>query len=149
MPDVLKPVVLRVEIDAPPAIVWPFLTEPEHVPRWLGCMRYDNRPGHVFFMQQDAEKRGNDDVEGATHCEILELDEPRLFAFSWYLPGTPKTRVDIELSTRDTGTLVTLTHSGWELFDAGEIRAIYDALRGGWSSYVLPGLKTLVEEKAG
>ena len=89
-----------VTILAPRPTVWKFLTEPAYVPQWLGCMRYEKRLGHVFYMQQDADKRASDDIDGATHCEVLALDEPEAFSFSWYLPGTPATTVHIALTDR-------------------------------------------------
>ena len=134
---------------APPEKVWVFLTEPEYVPQWLGCMRYEKSLGHVFFMQQDEVKRHNDDIEGATHCEILALEEPDLFSFSWYLPDTPATTVRIHLKAVADGTEVTLIHDGWNQFDAQVIREIRDALAGGWKSFVLPGLKKVVESGGG
>ena len=136
-------------IHAAPERVWRFLTEPEHVAHWLGCMRYKKVIGHVFYMQQDASKREQDDIEGATHCEILKLEEPRRFAFSWYLPSTPATEVQITLEPDGENTRVTLTHRGWDQFDAEAIRQIRDALAGGWKSFVLPGLKRVVEHHSG
>jgi len=133
-----------VRIDAPPDRVWVFLTEPRFVAQWLGCMRYEKSVGHVFYMQQDADKRANDDIEGATHCEILALEEPDQFKFSWYLPGTPATEVEILLEAVEDQTEVTLKHTGWNQFDASAIRDIRDALAGGWKSFVLPGLRNLV-----
>jgi len=37
--DPLPPITHRVRIDASPEVVWRYLTEPEYVARWLGCMR--------------------------------------------------------------------------------------------------------------
>jgi len=73
------------------------------------------------------------------------LEEPRRFAFSWYLPGTPATRVDITLAASGPGTEVTLEHSGWDQFDPAVIGEIRSALEGGWRSAVLPNLKRVVE----
>lgn len=137
-----------IAILAPPERVWKFLTEPEYVSKWLGCMRYEKAVGHVFYMQQDAQKRNDDDIEGATHCEILALEEPSRFSFSWYLPGTPATEVHIRLRATAEGTRVTLVHEGWDRFDAAAIRDIRDALAGGWKSFVLPNLKKVVEHEA-
>ena len=137
-----------ITIQASPEKVWVYLTEAEHVVHWLGCMRYQKNVGHVFYMQQDAGRRANDDISGATHCEILALDEPNLFSFSWFLPGTPATTVNIHLEPSGETTRVTLVHDGWDQFDAEAIRQIRDALAGGWKSFVLPGLKALVESKA-
>jgi len=138
-----------IEIDAAPDKVWKFLTEPDWVPQWLGCMQYEKAVGHVFYMQQDAAKRDAGDVSGATHCRTLALDEPRRFAFSWYLPDTPETEVHIVLESADGVTRVKLEHTGWNQFDAEMIRSIRDALEGGWKSFVLPNLKRVVENGRG
>lgn len=135
-------------VEAAPAVVWDSLTAPKHVPQWLGCLRYEKAIGHVFYMQQDDPRRADDDTEGATHCRILSLDEPHGFAFSWYLPGMPETRVDITLHERESGTEVVLTHSGWGQFDASSIRSIRDALEGGWGGFVLPRFREVVEDNA-
>ena len=134
-----------ISINATPDRVWVFLTEPEYVSQWLGCMRYEKALGHVFYMQQDASKRKVDDIQGATHCEILALEKPKKFSFSWYFPDTPATEVHILLKPVGKKTDVTLIHKGWDKFDAKVIRDIRDALEGGWKSFVLPGLKRVVE----
>ena len=135
-----------ITIDATPERVWTFLTEPQYVAQWLGCMRYAKSVGHVFYMQQDEAKRHADDIAGATHCEILQLEEPYKFSFSWYLPGTPATEVHISLAPLGKSTQVTLVHTGWDKFDAKVIKDIRDALAGGWKSFVLPNLKRIVAE---
>lgn len=141
---------LRIEhtitINASPARVWTFLTEPEYVAQWLGCLQYRKKPGHVFYMQQDESKRNAGNIEGATHCCILALEKPERFSFSWYLPGTPETEVHISLQAAGDTTEVTLVHSGWEKFDATAIKGIRDALEGGWKSFVLPNLKRVAED---
>jgi uncharacterized protein YndB with AHSA1/START domain len=71
---------------------------------------------------------------------VQRWDPPHLVAFSWH-PGQdpePHTDVTVEFVADGSGSLVSLTHSGWERIDAGA-----DDLRGyheGWdvvlSSYV-------------
>ncbi len=148
MTERLASIQTTVQIDAPQSHVWNVLTEPDYVRQWLGCMRYDNALGHVFYMQQDATKRANDDISGATHCKITALDKPHRFAFTWYLPGTPETLVVIELNTVGDGTtMAVLTHSGWEKFEPEAIRSIREMLEGGWKSAVLPNLKRVSEQE--
>lgn len=145
----LSTIVETIHIDAPPEVVWRFLVDADCVPLWLGCMRYEGKVGTVFYMQMDQAKRHADVIDGATHCEILEITKPERFVFSWYVPGMPMTRVSFRLDPAEhKGTTVILEHSGWENFDATEILAIREALEGGWRSYVLPGFKATVEEAA-
>jgi uncharacterized protein YndB with AHSA1/START domain len=122
------------------------MTSDESAPLWLGCMRYTRELGHVFYMQQDQTKAKADDVSGATQCEILALEEPSLFRFSWFLPGFPATYVSFRLEAIAGGsTRVVFEHEGWEKFPADQIRPIRDKLADGWKNFVLPNLKNAVE----
>ena len=53
--------------------------------------------------------------------------------------------VTLELAPQGTGTRVSLRHDGWDQFAEADIRGIRDMLAGGWSSFVLPGLKRVSE----
>lgn len=140
----LAPIAERIVIEADQAKVWRIMTE--ETPRWLGCMRYEPRVGAVFFMQQDRARAAADDIAGATHCEILALEAPALFRFSWFVPATPATFVSLRLAALGPGlTEVTLMHEGWDQFPPDAVRAIYEALSGGWRSFVLPSLKAAGE----
>jgi uncharacterized protein YndB with AHSA1/START domain len=146
MTDALAPIVGEIVLDVPIEKAWSVLTEPAYVVRWLGCMNYTGKIGSVFHMQQDGTRRAAGDITGATHCEILKLEKPNLFRFSWFIPGTPTTDVDIVLkSLGPKQTQVTLTHSGWDKFNAADVRMFWDALRNGWTSWVLPSLKQTAE----
>jgi uncharacterized protein YndB with AHSA1/START domain len=134
-----------IDIAAPVERVWRVLTSEGLVEEWLGCLGYRAVVGTVFYMQPDAARRAAGDATGATHCELLALEPPVLMTFSWFMPGTPKTTVNIALAPERGGTRVTLTHSGWDQFDPDQVRAIRDGLDGGWSSFVLPQLKRVVE----
>ena len=57
----------------------------------------------------------------------------------------PKTKVLITLEATEGGTRVALVHTGWDQYDGDQIKAIRDALAGGWGSYVLPQLKRVAE----
>jgi uncharacterized protein YndB with AHSA1/START domain len=129
--------------------VWQVLTEAGLVEEWLGCIGFVPQVGAIFYMQPDAVKRVAGDIAGATHCELEALDAPDRMRFSWFLPGTPKTHVEIRLSDNGDGsTTAALVHSGWDQFDVDTIRPIHDMLDGGWSSFVLPALRNLVETQA-
>ena len=59
------------------ARVWRALINPEHVKAWLGCLNFSPVVGHVFYMQQDSDKRERGDTSGATHCEVLRIVDER------------------------------------------------------------------------
>ncbi len=141
----LGDIACAIEIEATPERVWQVMTTEGLVEEWLGCIGFAAKTGALFYMQPDAGRAAKGDVEGATHCELEALDAPRSMRFSWFLPGFPKTQVELTLTPSGAGTRVELTHSGWAQFDADQIRAIRDMLEGGWRSAVLPGLKRVSE----
>ena len=142
----LPDITCAVEIEAPIARVWTCLTDEGLVEHWLGCLGFRPQVGALFYMQADPGKRANGDVSGATHCEVEALEPPQRLRFSWFMPGTPKTYVEIVLSAGADGTTsARLVHGGWDQFAADDLRAIHQMLEGGWRSYVLPGLKRVAE----
>ena len=142
----VEAIVESIAIARPIAHVWTAMTDEARVPLWLGCLRYRREVGAIFYMQQDRAKAAKDDVAGATQCEILALDGPHLFKFSWFVPGMPATIVSFRLEAVDAETtLVRFTHEGWDQFPPDAIRLIRDALGNGWKSYVLPALKQASE----
>ena len=147
MSAVLHDIVHSIDIEAPREAVWQTLTDPAQVPQWLGCLNYTGAVGSTFHMQPDRSKHAAGDTSGATHCDLEELTPPEAFVFSWYMPGTPKTKVAIRLEPLGPAkTRATLTHSGWNQFPPEMVRAIHQMLDGGWKSFVLPGLKAAAEK---
>ncbi len=141
-PERLPPIRESIVIDAGVDRVWRTMTSEQTVSRWLGCLGYQARIGAIFYMQQDQAKAATGDVTGATHCEILALDESKHFRFSWFLPAYPATFISFRLETLSPASAkVLFEHEGWDQFPPDMIRAIYDALSNGWRSFVLPGLK--------
>lgn len=146
MTEKLEPIRHSLTVDVPMAHLWRVMTEPETVAQWLGCLNYSARVGHTFHMQPDPAKRAANDLNGATFCDVEALDAPDHFAFSWYMPGTPKTHVSLRLTALDaTRTQLDLIHDGWDQFPADMVRAIRDGLANGWGSMVLPGLVRLAK----
>jgi uncharacterized protein YndB with AHSA1/START domain len=145
--DVLRPIVAEIGVDAPLDRLWQFMTSEGTAPNWLGCMNYHAAVGATFHMQPDAAKRQAGDPSGATHCDIITLKPPHKFDFSWYMPGTPQTMVEISLfSEGNSRSFVRLVHSGWEQFPADAMRAIHEQLAIGWRDGVLPSLKRGAEQ---
>jgi uncharacterized protein YndB with AHSA1/START domain len=106
------PVVVEVEIGAPPEAVWALLTDPAGLVRWLGiAATLEPRPGGTFRFEL---------FEGQ-FCSgrYLELVERRrvVFTWGWEDPAIPvppgSTTVTVELEPRPgRRTLLRLVHDG-------------------------------------
>jgi uncharacterized protein YndB with AHSA1/START domain len=144
----LLPIVAEIAISAPIDHVWDVLTAEASVPLWLGCMNYRASLGSTFHMQPDGAKREAGDTSGATHCDIVLLQQPNKFNFSWYVPGTPQTLVQISLfSEGPEQSFVRLLHFGCDQFPAAAVQGFYDQLKIAWGQAVLPNLKRVAEQK--
>src|SRR5689334_21402676 len=130
MPDaVLLPIVAEIQIDAPIEKTWEAMTSAAAVPRWLGCINYAGTEGSTFHMQPDGAKRTAGDTSGATFCDIVTLKPPHKFDFSWYVPGTPATMVEMSLfSEGPAKSFVRLVHSGWDQFPPDMVKPFHDQL---------------------
>lgn len=146
MGEPLLPIIAEISIAAPVERVWDVLVGESTVPQWLGAMDYKPQVGTTFFMQQDPDKKAKRDTEGSTWCDVLVLQKPLRFEFSWYLPGTPETMVHINLFAEGTNrSFVRLMHDGWDDFEREAIEDFYEQLARGWAEDVLPSLKRLAE----
>jgi len=106
--------------------VWQALTDPALLARWL--MPNDFKPvtGHTFtFRTEPVPQHGFD---GIVHCEVLDLEPPRLLRFSWRA-GKLGTVVSWSLVPEGTGTRLLITHDRQQLgrFQV-EHRAVHDAV---------------------
>ena len=108
-------IVEEIEIAAPPARVYAALTDPVQLLAWWGDRRscpsthweLDARVGGRWLSRW----RGADGATFTLGGEILEIDPPRVLAYSWWderYPGLPHTTVRYELTATATGTRVTL-----------------------------------------
>lgn len=134
-----------IDIAAPVERVWQVLTGEGLIEQWLGCQGFRGEVGHTFYMQPDAAKRAAGDLSGATHCQVEALEPPHRLAFTWFMPGTPKTLVEITLTASAEGARAALVHSGWDQFAEADIKAVHEALTNGWSLFCLPQLKRIAE----
>lgn len=122
-------------IDAPPSKVWRHLTEPGEWQRWQGVAAHlDPRVGGLFSMTM-----GNGMRARGQFLRLVE-NESLVFTWGWVdRPGIPpgSTSVEIVLTAKDGGTLLTLTHSDLP-DDEAELHAF------GWRHH-LPRLATVAE----
>ena len=102
-----EPVTAIVRIAAPPAVVFPYFTDPALAVKWIADAAYlDARPGGTFSV----------DVQGnPARGEYVEIDPPHRVVFTWGIEGRDdfppgSSTVQVVLSADGDETVVTLTH---------------------------------------
>jgi uncharacterized protein YndB with AHSA1/START domain len=111
-------IVSEIYIAAPAERIFQALVEPEQVLRWWGqsgiyrCTEFeaDLHPGGKWRSAGEGGESGQFVVTG----EYLEIDAPRVLAYSWIASwtGDVRTTVRWELEPVNNGTLVRIRHSG-------------------------------------
>jgi uncharacterized protein YndB with AHSA1/START domain len=96
----------------PPQRVWWALTDRDAMERWLMPNDFEPRIGHKFRFTG----KPMPGWRGFVECEVLELEEPRLLAYTWMGDDdwTAPTVVRWRLAPTEEGTLLTLEHTGFE-----------------------------------
>lgn len=144
-------IVSEIQISAPPARVFRALSDASELERWFGspeCPKkfweMDARVGGKYSYRTEAGSIVVNNVrEFECHGEILECDPPRLLVYTWIAnwhdDKSSRTVVRWELTPRQGGTHVKVTHSG--LAQLPVARKDYS---GGWTG-VVEMLKKFVE----
>jgi uncharacterized protein YndB with AHSA1/START domain len=143
-------IVEEIQIAAPPERVFQAITRPEELRRWFSNItcparvwEMDARPGGCWRFATDISKNP---LNGVTQFratgEITEIDPPRLLVYTWHAnwhdDPSLATVVRWELSAKDGGTFVRVTHSN--LGNEPVARADYIS---GW-----PGVMKMLKEFA-
>jgi uncharacterized protein YndB with AHSA1/START domain len=125
-----EPLVVRreVQIAAPPATVFAFLTDPEKILRWMGTdATIEPHPGGLYLVNVSGQ-----DIARGRFVEVIPVHR-LAYSFGW--DGSERTPpesslIEIDLIDKGGGTLLRLTHSG--LIDA-EACASHEQ---GWTHYL-------------
>lgn len=107
-----EPLVVRREthIEAPPAIVFAFLTDPEKIMSWMGTeATTETHPGGLYLVKGVTGR-----VARGAFREVVPVHR-LAYSFGWegddsVPPGSGL--VEIDLIDREGGTLLCMTHSG-------------------------------------
>lgn len=97
-------------IEAPPEIVFAYLTDSRRFVRWMGVgAELDPRPGGRYRIDVDGEH--------IARGEYQEIDPPRRLVMSWGWEGHPtippgSTTVEITLTSERGATILRLRHLG-------------------------------------
>jgi uncharacterized protein YndB with AHSA1/START domain len=129
----------RIELRAPLARVWRALTDSREFGEWFRV----NLEG-PFVPGQTA--RGHITYSGYEHllfeCSVREMQPERLFSFTWHpyavdpqtdYSAEPPTLVEFRLEPTATGTLLTVTESGFENIPAHRRFEAFRMNEGGWA----------------
>ena len=117
----------EVRIDAEPATVFEFFTDPQKAVQWMGSKAtFDPRPGGVYRLEMNE--------QWIARGEFVEVDPPNRVVFTWGWEGDePITKpgsstVEVTLTPDGDGTVLHLVHrdlpagqgprhmEGWEHF---------------------------------
>jgi uncharacterized protein YndB with AHSA1/START domain len=109
VPDTIR---REIGIDAPPAVVWPIVTEARHLARWFSDeAEIDLRPGGAMLLTWHG--------HGSYRARVETVEPPRTFAFRWLrrehnepAEGT-STLVVMTLIPEGTGTRLRVVESGF------------------------------------
>lgn len=128
----------------PPERVWAALTDSAALASWLMPNDFMPRLGHHFTFRTNPMPAM--DFDGICHCEITELDPPRVLAYTW-IGGRLNTLVTYRLEQEGDGTRLHFEHSGFDLDDPMQ-QASYRGLSG-WRDGLDKGLRRVVDEIRG
>ena len=133
----------RIELNAPVARVWRALTDSREFAAWFLVKLQD-----PFVVGQTV--RGQCAYPGYEHIQwearIEKMEPEQLFSFTWPLvefldkehyngdyTNAPRTLVEFRLEKTATGTLLTVTESGFENVPAGWRAKAFHGNEGGWA----------------
>jgi uncharacterized protein YndB with AHSA1/START domain len=127
-------------LSRPPEQVWHALTDPALLARWLMPNDFQPAVGHRFtFRTEPVPQQGFD---GIVHCQVLELEPPRLLRFSWR-GGVLDTEVSWRLVPEGAGTRLLITHDGFDDADPVQ-RVTMGIMGGGWRGHLIKRLTAVL-----
>jgi uncharacterized protein YndB with AHSA1/START domain len=101
---------LEFDLQHPPEKVWRALTDPELLAQWLlPVINFKLEPGTAFRFQAPPQPGW----DGKVHCKLLEFEPPSMIRYQWVV-GEMDTMVTFLLTPTDTGTHLSLVHSGFK-----------------------------------
>lgn len=98
---------------APVDRVWAALTQPEALSKWFMQADFESTVGYQFTFKDKPQGQW----DGILRGEVLTAEEPHLLVYTWKGDQMNNvTTVRWKLEKQDDGTLVTLTHTGFQGF---------------------------------
>ena len=129
-------------LSRPPDQVWQALTDPDLLARWLMPNDFQPAVGHQFTFRTDPVPEYG--FDGIVHCQVLDLDPPRLLRFSWR-GGRLDTVVSWQLVPEGAGTRLLIRHDGFDDGDPAQ-RMTMGIMGGGWRGHLVKRLRAVLDE---
>ncbi len=121
----------------PPERVWRAMTDAQALAKWLMPNDFEPRVGHRFqFRAKPAPG-----FDGIVHCEVLEMEEPRVLSFSWR-GGPIETVVKFSLEPAPNGTKLFFEQAGFSGLKAIMVSFM---LGSGWKKMFRNSLPAVIE----
>ena len=130
----------RIELEAPVERVWRALTDYREFGQWFGV-----NLEAPFVVGEST--RGRITYPGYEHLimevTVQKIEPPRLFSFHWHpyaidpnvdYSEEPPTLVEFELESTATGTLLTVSESGFDAIPASRRDEAFRMNEGGWTA---------------
>ena len=121
--------------------VWRALTDPASLAQWLMPNDFAPVVGHEFTFR--TRPRGKH-FDGVVHCKVLELDAPRLLAYSWR-GGDLDTVVRFRLAPDGAGTRLDFEQTGFAGMRPVLVSMI---LSRGWSKMFATRLPAAIAQRS-
>ena len=136
----IEPIVVTVPLSCPPERAFAYFTR--DIAKWWPLAKYSvcgDRAADVVFEPRSGGHLFETDRDGNMHVwgQVTEWNPPGRLRFSWH-PGLEEAMaqwVEVIFAPNPKGTLVTLTHGGWEALGERALttRASY---AGGWPTVI-------------
>lgn len=136
-------------VDAPLAVVWAVITEPEHISGWFSdSVEIDLRPGGKLTLIWEGDH--------TEHGRVVKVEPPHYFAFRWIRGSATDVRednstlVEFNLSAEGHGTRLRVVETGFSKLDRPEDEQARDAEehREGWE-HELDELREYLRQQQG
>jgi uncharacterized protein YndB with AHSA1/START domain len=120
-------IVATEHIQAPPEVVFPYLTDPALIVKWIGDRaELDPQPGGVFSLDMG---------EVVAHGAYITVEPPYRVVFSWGISGSDAlppggSTVEVVLTPDGDDTMVVLTHRDLPSTHIGNHRAGWEQRLG-------------------
>ena len=138
-----KPLIVECIYNVPIDKVWQELTDNDHLRQWY--FQLDNFEPRIGF-KFDFIGGGDEGPKYLHLCEIMEVDEEAVIAYSWKYDNYPGSSiVKWEIFEQGNNTRLKLTHRGVETFAYNGKDFQKASFKAGWNYFVNDALKNFLQ----